>query len=62
METPSFVTLFTRSHVEPLYFVQVTKKGVPESKFFDLYGHDMLPEWRFLEDTILNLFDLEISR
>ena len=39
-EAPSFVVLLTSSQVEPLYFVQITEKGVAESRLSDIYGHE----------------------
>ena len=43
VEAPSFVTMLTCSQVEPLYFVQMTEKGVAESRLSDIYGHVILP-------------------
>lgn len=39
---PSFITLYTGSTIEPLYFVQLTEKGVSEMDTSDPYGHFMV--------------------
>ena len=36
---PSFVSLYSGSSIEPLYFVHVTGKGVTEEDMSDPYGH-----------------------
>ena len=36
---PSFVSLYSGSSIKPLYFVQVTGKGVAEEDISDPYGH-----------------------
>ena len=33
VETATFITLFTGSQVKPLYFVQVTEKGMPNQSY-----------------------------
>ena len=43
VEAPSFLTLLTGSQVEPLNFVQITEKGIAESRLSDIYGHVILP-------------------
>ena len=35
---PPFVSLYSGSSIEPLYFVQVTRKGVAEEEISDPYG------------------------
>ena len=42
VEAPSFVTMLTCSQAEPLYFVQMTEKGVAESRLLDIHGHVIL--------------------
>ena len=39
IEVPSFVSLFTGSPSEPLYFVKVTEKGIATKDLTDPYGH-----------------------
>ena len=48
-------TLFTGSQVKPLYFVQVTEKGIAESKLSDPYGHVILPGERYFKGHYLKL-------
>ena len=49
VEVPSFVTLFTGSNTELLYFVQVTEKGISEKNLSDPYGHVILPGKRYFK-------------
>ena len=53
VEVPSFVTLLTGSNTEPLYFVQVTEKGISEKKLSDPYGHVILPGERYFKGYYL---------
>ena len=55
LEAPSFVTLLTGSQVEPLYFVQITEKGVAESRLSDIYGHVILPEEKYFKGHYLKI-------
>ena len=50
-----FVTLFTGNQAEPLNVVQVTEKGVPESKLPDLFGHVILPGERYFRGHYFEL-------
>ena len=50
VEVPSFVT---GSNTEPLYFVQVTEKGISEKKLSDPYGHVILPGERYFKGYYL---------
>ena len=56
VETPSFVTLFTGSQVEPLYFAQVAEKGAAESILIGDYCHVILPGERYFRGHYLKLF------
>ena len=49
VEAPSFVTFLTGSQVEPLYFVQITEKGVAESRLSDTYDHVILPGEKYFK-------------
>lgn len=60
VETSCFVTSFTASQVEVLYFLQGIEKGIVESKLSDHYGHVILLGEIILRDTTSDLFDLEI--
>ena len=48
-EAPSLVTLLTGSQVESLYFVQITEKGIAESRLSDIYGHVILPGEKYFK-------------
>ena len=61
VETPSFVTLFTGSQVEPLYFVQVAEKGAAESILLVITVMLSYQERDILEGTTSNFFSLEMS-
>ena len=49
IEVPSFVSLFSRSQNEPLYFVQVTEKGTTEKYLTDPYGQFIGTGEKFLK-------------
>ena len=55
VEAPTFITLFTGSQVEPLYFVQVTENGIAESKLSNPYGHVILPGEIYFKGHYLKL-------
>ena len=38
-EASSFVAFITGNQIELLFFVQITEKGVAESRLSDMYGH-----------------------
>ena len=54
IEVPSFVSLFSESQNEPLYFVQVTEQvsavqGTAEKDLTDPYGHFIGTSEKFLK-------------
>ena len=49
MEAPFFVSLFSGSQNEPLYFVQVTEKSAAENDLTDPYGHFIGTGEKFLK-------------
>ena len=53
IEVPSFVSLFSGSQNEPLYFVQVTEKGTAEKDLTDPYGHFIGTGEKFLKEYYL---------
>lgn len=53
VEIPSFVSLFTGVHAEPLYFLKVTDKGIANAKLSDAYGHIILPGTRYFKGNYL---------
>ena len=55
VEAPSFVTLLTGSQVEPLYFVQITEKGVAESRLSDKCSHVILPGEKYFKGRYLKI-------
>ena len=55
VEAPSFVTLLTGSQVEPLYFVEITEKGVAQSRLSDIYDHVILPVAKYFKGHYLKI-------
>ena len=53
IEVPSFLSLFSGSCNEPLYFVQVTEKGTAEKDLTDSYGHFIGTGEKFLKGYYL---------
>ena len=53
IEVPSFVSLFSGSQNEPLYFEQVTEKGTAEKDLTDPYGHFIGTGEKFLKEYYL---------
>ena len=53
IEVPSFVSLFSGSQNEPLYFVRVTEKGTAEKDLTDPYGHFVGTSEKFLKGYYL---------
>ena len=53
IEVPSFVSLFSGSQNEPLYFVRVTEKGTAEKDLTDPYGHFIGTGEKFLKGYYL---------
>lgn len=52
---PSFITLYTGSTIEPLYFVQLTGKGISEKDLSDPYGHFIAKGDKYFEGLYLKL-------
>ena len=52
---PSFVSLYSESSIEPLYFIQVTGKGVAEEDISDPYGHFVAKDERYFQRLYLKL-------
>ena len=52
---PSFVFLYSRSSIEPLYFVQVRGLGVAEEDMSDPYGHFVQKGERYFQGLYLKL-------
>ena len=46
---PSFVSLFSGSTIDPLYFVQITGKGVAEEDNSDSYVHFVTKGMRYFQ-------------
>ena len=55
VDVPSFVSLFSGSPNEPLYFVKVTEKGTASENHSDLYGHFISTGENFLKGFYLKL-------
>ena len=53
IEVPSFVSLFSGSQNEPLYFVELTEKGTAEKDLTDPYGHFIGTGEKFLKGYYL---------
>ena len=53
MEVPFFVSFFSGSQNEPLYFVQLTEKGTAEKDLTDPYGHFIGTGEKFLKEYYL---------
>ena len=53
IEVPSFVSLFSGSQNEPLYFVKVTEKDTAEKDLTDPYGHFIGTGEKFLKGYYL---------
>ena len=54
IKVPSFVSLFSGSQNEPLYFVKVTEKGTAAKDLTDPYGHFIGTGEKFLKGYYLN--------
>ena len=52
---PSFVSLYSGSSIEPLYFVHVTGKGVVEEDMPDRHGHFVQKGERYFQGLYLKL-------
>ena len=52
---PSFASLYSGSSIKPLYFVQVTGKGIAEEDISDPYGHSVAKGERYCEGLYLKL-------
>ena len=52
---PSFISLFSGSSVEPLYFVKLVSKGVAEMDISDPYGHFVTKGERYFQGYYLKL-------
>ena len=57
-DVPSFVSLFSGSPNEPLYFVKVTVKGTASENHSDLYSHFISTGGNFLKGFYLKLVRL----
>ena len=51
----SFISLYSESSIEPLYFVQVTGKGVAEEDISNPYGHYGHKRWCMFQGLYLKL-------
>ena len=51
----SFVSLYSESSIEPLYFVQITRKGVAEKDISDPCGHFVAKRERYFQGLYLKL-------
>ena len=52
---PSFVSLYSDNSIEPLYFVQITGKGVAEDHISDPYGHFVAKGENYFQGFYLKL-------
>ena len=52
---PSFITLYTESTIEHLYFVKLAGKGVSEKDMSDPYGHFIEKGEKYFEGLYLKL-------
>ena len=52
---PSFVSLYSDNSIEPLYFVQITGKGVAEGHISDPYGHFVAKGEKYFQGFYLKL-------
>ena len=52
---PSFVSLYSGNLIEPLYFVELTGKGVAKKDMSDPYGHFISKDEKYFEGLYLKL-------
>ena len=52
---PSFVSLYTGSSLEPLFFVKLTGKGIAERNLSDPYGHFIVEGEKYFEGFYLKM-------